>query len=559
MTFSMLAALFGGIGLFLLGMRLLTDGLKLAAGNSLRNILASSTKTPLMGILSGAFLTSMVQSSSAVTVATLGFVNAGIMDLSQAITLVYGSNLGSTMTGWLVSLVGFQVDIQLFALPAIGLGMALRVTGPEGRRAAIGDVLAGFGIFFLGINVLKTSLGDLGNGVEFARLAGNGLLGTAFFVGIGFLLTCLMQASGAAIALTLTAVAGGIIPFHDAAAVVIGANVGTTSTAALAAIGATSNAKRLAAAHVIFNLITGIVAFCLLPFLLSFLHQMQSLLGLGSSEVIMLALFHTVFNVLGILLLSPATGLLVRFLDKRFRTAEEDEARPRYLDHTVTATPVLAIHALDMELKRMGDIARRMAKAAISVETAPSPRLAFDKGVIDKLVEAVADFGKKLQQAQLPRELSEKLPDGLRVSGYFSDIAELAIKLAALQPSQSRILQTSLADDMAHFKSRSVQFLDQLHFTEDKEISLGDSGAELEGIKEEYRSLKAKLLRAASRGEISASQMVNCLDIMAHIRRIVEQSEKSGRYLAGIIQAEKILSQQKNMGAKENEAKHGEK
>jgi len=151
MTISMLGSLIGGIGLFLLGMRMMTDGLKYAAGSSLRNILESSTRTPFLGICTGAFLTSLVQSSSAVTVATIGFVNAGLVDLGHAVSLVYGSNIGTTMTGWLVSLVGFKINVKMFALPAIGLGMFLRISRSEGRYGAFGDVLTGFGVFFLGI------------------------------------------------------------------------------------------------------------------------------------------------------------------------------------------------------------------------------------------------------------------------------------------------------------------------------------------------------------------------------------------------------------------------
>ncbi|MCK5194926.1 MAG: Na/Pi cotransporter family protein, partial [Desulfobulbaceae bacterium] len=285
MTISMLGSLVGGIGLFLLGMRMMTDGLKYAAGSSLRNILESSTRTPFLGICTGALLTSLVQSSSAVTVATIGFVNAGLVDLGHAISLIYGSNIGTTMTGWLVSLVGFKINIKIFALPAIGLGMFLRIARPEGRYGALGDVFAGFGLFFVGIDVLKTAFGSLGHDIHIAGLAGEGVLAILLFVGIGFLLTFLMQSSSAAIAIILTAVAGGIVPLYDAAAVVIGANVGTTSTAALSVIGATPNAKRLAGVHVLFNIFTGLGALLALPFLLFGLQNMQTAFGMGDSPL----------------------------------------------------------------------------------------------------------------------------------------------------------------------------------------------------------------------------------------------------------------------------------
>lgn len=533
MNFSIVTGLAGGIGLFLLGMRLLTDGLKLAAGSSLRRILTASTRTPLVAIVSGAFLTSLVQSSSAVTVAIIGFVNAGIMDLFQAVSLVYGTNLGTTMTGWLVSLVGFHINIQLFALPAVGLGMFLRILSHGGRVSAMGDVLAGFGIFFLGIDILKLTLEGLGNTFDIANLTGEGPSALFLYSGTGFLLTCLMQSSSAAIAIILTAVVGGLIHFHDAAAMVIGANVGTTSTAALAVIGATSNAKRLAAAHVIFNLITGLVALLCLPILLGLLHRLPDMLGLESTETTMLALFHTTFNLLGIILLYPLTGRLVTFLEKQFVTPESNEARPRYLDHTVAATPVLALQALVMELKRMSGIARRMAKAAISMESGPAAKLMADKAIIDELVVAVGEFGKKMQQFNIPRELGDQLPDALRVSGYLTDMADFSLSLATLQADRQHPLTPELAGEMAHFKSRAVFFLTKTDL-ERKEFSLPDWQNELAEIKEEYRTLKTRLLRAASKGELTARQMVNCLEVIYHIRHIAGQSEKTARYLAGI-------------------------
>ena len=168
MTLSALGTLFGGVGLFLLGMMLMTDGLKLAAGKALRNILENSTRTRIRGVLSGALITSIVQSSGVVTIATIGFVNAGLMNLRQAITIIYGTNIGTTMTSWLVAIIGFNLNIKAFALPAIGLGMMLRLAKGKSKQGAMGEVLAGFGIFFLGIDVLKTGFEGFGNGIELA-------------------------------------------------------------------------------------------------------------------------------------------------------------------------------------------------------------------------------------------------------------------------------------------------------------------------------------------------------------------------------------------------------
>ena len=164
----------GGVGLFLLGMRLMTDGLKVAAGDALREILARGTATTPRGIISGIGITAVVQSSSAVIFATVGFVNAGLLTLFQAIGVIIGSNIGTTATSWLVALVGFKVDLQALALPAVAIGMLLRVTGQGKRRAYLGDALTGFGIFFLGLDVLKASFGDFGEGFDLAGALGEG-------------------------------------------------------------------------------------------------------------------------------------------------------------------------------------------------------------------------------------------------------------------------------------------------------------------------------------------------------------------------------------------------
>lgn len=541
MPISMFGSLIGGIGLFLLGMRMMTDGLKYAAGSSLRNILKSSTRTPFLGICTGAFLTSLVQSSSAVTVATIGFVNAGLVDLGHAVSLIYGTNIGTTMTGWLVSLVGFKINLKVFALPAIGLGMFLRVFHSEGRYGSLGEALAGFGIFFVGIDVLKTAFGSMGNNLHIAGLAGEGVVAILFFVCIGFSLTLLMQSSSAAIAIILTAVAGGVVPLADAAAVVIGANVGTTSTAAFSVIGATPNAKRLAGAHVLFNIFTGLGALLALPFLLTGLQGVQSGLGMGDSPITLLALFHTTFNLLGVMLLYPFSKRLVAFLKKRFRTAEEDESRPKFLDHNVLATPALALHALEMELKRTGEIARRMAKGAMSTETVPGKRLSVDKVVIDKLNKAIGEFGRAMQKKNLPVELANQLPNALRVAGYHRDVAVLAIDVARLQSDPShKIGNPQLVEEVIRYKSNIVRLLRKV------DIDLGEYSAEiceeeLEDVKDEYRALKNSLLQAATRGEISVRRTAHCLDIIARIRRIAEQAEKGARYLAVLTETEEQL------------------
>jgi len=275
LTFSSIGHIIGGVGLFLLGMMLMTDGLKVAAGRSLKKLLERGTDTAFHGLVSGATLTALVQSSSAVTVAAIGFVNAGMLTLERSVWVIFGSNIGTTMTGWLVALIGFKIKIELFALPAIGLGMIFKLTGPETRRGAFGQALAGFGLFFVGISVLKDAFEGVAQTIDVSSLYVEGFVGVLTFVGIGFLMTLLTQSSSAAISIALAAAAGNLVELEPAAAMVIGANIGTTSTALIAVLGATPNAKRVAASHVAFNLLTGLVAIILLPVMLSAVRLIQ--------------------------------------------------------------------------------------------------------------------------------------------------------------------------------------------------------------------------------------------------------------------------------------------
>jgi len=525
--------LLGGMGLFLMGMWLLSDGLKLAGGRALPTILSRWTGTPLRGLLSGVFITSLVQSSSAVTVAAIGFVNAGLISLRQAVRVIYGSNIGTTMTGWLVAFIGLQVDIKVFALPLIGVGMLLRISGGGTRRAAGGMALAGFGLFFVGIDFLRMGFGGLSESVPLDAMLGDGLAGMALAFVAGVLITVLMQSSSAAMAIILTAAGGGALPVTTAAAMVIGTNIGTTSTAMLAALGATPNARRVAAAHVAFNVITALAAFMLLPLLIGLLKGFESAFGSGGTPAIDLALFHTAFNVLGVALMWPITPRLVDFLERRFHSREEDEAQPRYLDSNVVTTPLLAMHALVMELGRMGGIALRIAKGAMSSVVAVSPRLEADSRILDRLVEAVGEFSALMQRSSLPAELDEVLPSALRVSRYYTEMAELARRIASAQSEIDSITHSELAATISHFKGGVVKLLDDAD-VQSAQFSVQAISAQLAELEDEYQRLKSHLLRSGTAGELPVRRIVAQLDLCSDMRRLAEQAEKGACYLEGL-------------------------
>ena len=479
---------------------------------------------------SGFFVTALVQSSSAITVATIGFVNAGLLNLGQAVAVTYGSNIGTTATGWLVAAIGFHVNVRAFALPLVGIGMAMRLLFGRGRLGPLGEALAGFGVFFLGIDVLRAGFEGLGSQLELSAVAGTGPGRALLLVAVGFGLTLLMQSSSAAIAIILTAVGGGVVTLASGAALVIGANVGTTSTAALAVIGATPNAKRVAAAHVAFNFITGILALLLLPFLLYAIIRARSYFDLDAQPATVLAGFHTIFNLMGVAVMWPLTNRLLRFLERRFRTQEEDEAQPQYLDRHVLATPDLAWNAIFMELARCGKLTRRIACAALDHD--PRAALCVEPGrqSIDLLIPAIGEYVQQLPRPGLPPALDELMPTALRVLRYYSEAAELAGSIAAGRA----VLDSPVLDARARTFVEEVREFIAVTGVDDETYSAEAGEAAIAGIVSGYQILKAELLETGSHTRVSVEDVVQLLDWLSDVRRCAEQIEKGTRHLTAL-------------------------
>ena len=447
----------GGLGFFLLAVSMISNGLRLAAGDALRRILASSTETPIRGVASGVLVTGIVQSSSAVTVATIGFVNAGLLTLNQSLGVVYGANIGTTMTGWIVAAVGFSFKVEALALPLIGIGMLARILRPNSRLAPLGEALAGFGLFFIGVDLLRDAFETFSQNVDVARFAPQGGLGVLVYLLLGFFMTVVTQSSSAAIAITLTAATGGVLGINAAAAMVIGANVGTTSTAAFAVIGATANSRRVAAVHVIFNLLTGMVALALLPVLMWVVHSTGTVLGLQDIPAVSLALFHTIFNVLGVLIMWPLTDRLATYLSTRFATEAERLARPQFLDRNVMATPVLAMEALNLELNRVAGLVRSLAIGAINAEDRSDRFVAEQEHGIRALIDAVEQFFIDLEVEQLPASQKGSLPIALRVTGYLEETIGLVKDLDEHRGDVEKMMNTPTANAVAAYQGSVVE------------------------------------------------------------------------------------------------------
>lgn len=516
MAIGTIGALIGGLGLFIFGISMISEGLRLAAGERLRDMLGKWTKTPARGVATGVLMTGIVQSSSAVTVATIGFVNAGLVTLYQALGVIYGANVGTTMTGWLVSVVGFNIKIEAFALPIIGVGAVLRLVARNERSGSFGLALAGFGLFFLGIDVLRDAFQETAVNFDFSAWRADGIRSVLFLVGIGFLVTALTQSSSAALALILTAVAGGLLPLAGAAAMVIGANVGTTTTALFAVIGATPNAKRVAAAHVFFNLVTGAVALLLLPGLLWLISALEQGLSDGATPTFSIAAFHTVFNLLGVILLWPLTRQLTECLSIRFQTEEEEARRPRYLDSTVAAIPALSVSALFSELTRVGMRDGRMFARTLDLSQKVSPD-STERDTVHALTQAIADFVTRVQRVEMPEDISRTLTEVVHAASHYASAASLIVDLARLRHSVDRLRVGPERDAVLELF----------------EIAAAAAAGEIEPVgaldvvKDRYSNARNTVLQGAIQGRLDIAHLEATLEALRCVRRATEQLIKA--------------------------------
>jgi len=522
MTLSILAGLFGGLGLFLLGMRLMTTGLRNAAGPALRQILGQWTKTPFRGLMSGFMITALVQSSSAITVAVIGFVNAGLMTMAQSVGVIFGSNIGTTVTGWIVAAVGVSVKVKALALPLVGIGALLRLTGGNSRRKYIGDALTGFGIFFLGIEILQSTFHSIENSIDLAAFNFGGFLAIVIFVAIGFTLTLLMQSSSAAMALVLTAAMSGVVPIESAAAAVIGTNIGTTTTAILSVIGATYNAKKVAAAHIIFNIVTGIVAIFMIPFFIKWIGMVTAAYG-TTSIAASLALFHTSFNLLGVMLFLPFTSKLVAFLDKHIGREEAELGKPRYLDDNVLKAPTLAMDALFMELGRLGEMTRSMGQKALTSKFRDKDFIK-EKAGLDTLVSAIRKYCAKMQHLDLPTSVAINLPKALRVIQYFRKSVNIMDEVSQEFALLDQQLPDSASEAARDFRREVKDILNVAHTPCSPEFD--DIEQLLHQLHDHYHELKEELLRIGAEGQLDLTRMVALLDYYSLMRMMCEQAAK---------------------------------
>jgi phosphate:Na+ symporter len=374
-------------------------------------------------------------------------------------------------------------------------------------------------VFFLGINVLQSGFADVSNHLSRADFADSGWLTSFGFIGLGLLLTVVTQSSSAAIALVLTASASGSIPLHLAAAAVIGTNIGTTSTAVFAALNATPAAKRVAGAHILFNLLTALAALVLfIPLLLTSRFLASFIAGEGDQPAI-LAIFHTLFNCLGVVLIWPLTGGLVRFLKTRFVSPIERLAEPAHLDSTLLSVPSLALRGLVLEVTRMSNAALRLARRRI--ETLSAETLGHEHGAVLQLGQAIRDYVSRLGASPLSEEIVKALPDLIRSIQHVEDLATTSQELTgpyASDPNWVALRDAVLA-----------------HLRPDERASDGAETAFeslLLHVEDAYRQAKTSLLHAAAIGALPVGLMEEQLSQAQVLRRCAEAAIKARRRLS---------------------------
>ena len=451
----------GGLGLFLFGMRLMSDGLKKVAGQKLKSILESMTKRALVAFLVGAGITALVQSSSATTVMVIGFINAGLLTLKQAISVIIGTNVGTTATAWLVSISGIgALKITIYALPAVGIGFLLNVLGKTQRTKSIGQILLGLGILFLGLDFMKEAFSPLEESSTVQEIFIS--LGNKPFLAIlaGAVVTMLLQSSSAAIAVVQLLAIGGAFGTHWQTALdvsipfVLGSNIGTTITAQIAALQANRNAKRAAWAHTIFNVLGSAIAYPFVHFglfgaFVLFLSPWQ----LGRDTIApSIAIGHTVFNITSSGIFLPMSGLLAKIVWKLVpEKPSEALVRPVVLEKHLLDTPVIALEQAKREIIRMAKTAKRALRHAIEGIIQNNRKKLFSVLEIEDFIDTfqieITSYLSALSQVQLSDEVAIELPVLLHTVNDLERIGDHAVNIVEI--AQRKIDQKLLFSDSA--------------------------------------------------------------------------------------------------------------
>ena len=441
--------LMGSLGFFIYGMKVMSEGIQKVAGTKMRQILRSMTSNRFKGVLTGFALTALVQSSSATTVLVVSFVNAGLLALVESIGVIMGANIGTTITAWLISIIGFKVKISSYALPIIAIGFPLLFMS-KSKTKSWAEVLIGFALLFIGLSYLKESVPDLKANPEILEFLSQytdlGFLSTLLFVGIGTVLTVTVQSSSAAMALTLVMANNGWIPFDLAAAMVLGENIGTTITANLAALVANIHAKRAAAAHFIFNVFGVIWIIIMMPFFLDFIDAYTtsnydaSPFNDPESIPIALSIFHTAFNIINTLLLLGFVGFIAKTVIRMIPSKGEDdeEFHLEYIGTGMMQTAELSLEEATKETAKFGEITARMSEFLRELVETDKPKrqkkllkkIKKYEEITDRIDDELASYLMKVSEGSLSDESTRKVSHLLNISNNLETIGDIFYQMS---------------------------------------------------------------------------------------------------------------------------------
>ena len=406
--------LIGSLGLFLYGMKIMSEGLQKVAGDRLRSILTAMTTNRVTGVLTGVLITALIQSSSATTVMVVSFVNAGLLTLAESISVIMGANIGTTVTAWIISIFGFKVDMAAFALPLLAIALPLIFSGKSNRKS-VGEFIFGFSFLFMGLSYLKANAPDLNANPEMLAFVQNytdmGFFSILLFLFIGTILTMIVQASAATMAITLIMCANGWISLELGAALVLGENIGTTITANLAALTANTQAKRAALAHFVFN-VFGVIWVLIIfhPFMQLVNWVVDTFFQTSNPEVAIsykLSAFHSIFNICNVCILIWGVKLIERTVCALIHPKEEDEEpRLRFITGGMLSTAELSILQARKEIHLFAERTHRMF------------------GMVQDLLhtEKDDDFNKLFSRIEKYENISDNME--LEIANYLNQVSE---------------------------------------------------------------------------------------------------------------------------------------
>jgi phosphate:Na+ symporter len=553
-------SILGGVGLFLLGMTVMTDGLKSLAGSALRTVLAKAAATPMRGAFWGAVATLIVQSSSATTMTTIGLVSAGLLTFPQGLGLVFGANVGTTGTGWLVALIGVRVSLTAAALPMIFIGALVKLLG-RGRLSGSGAALAGFGLVLFGLTTLQQGMGGLAERLHPADLpavlanydAGwlASMFGVLTLVVVGLAMTAVMQSSTAAIAITMSAHYAGAVGLDQACALIIGQNIGTATSSALAAIGASTTAKRLAVAYVFFKLIAAIIALAVFPIVTPLLIRASNTID----GVTLLAGYHTAYNVVGVAVLLPLIDRFTRFVENLL--PERAPPLTQCLDPSALATPIAAEEAVRRTVARAVEVVCTLVGASLKAREAGG-RLEKDAVPIKEASGALGQAQVFMSDVDGPPETDDeqhRLTSTLHALDHASRLAEAAsggLELEKSGAGSDDVRATQLCAEAMERASSIAHKIAALPAAHPVTIKVGLLGAGTEAqtdlaqesvadlercastLSELRRSHRSATLSDVAKGTLTADEAIVRVDTVRNLEALTNHAWRSAAHLVGL-------------------------